>query len=106
MNITIGTELKYKGYSGIVRYYDGGYEEDNYYYGKVENDRDHLITFESDDISDIELSFQEAVDDYIESLKRFDNPSFFYRLKYNHNLFITKIRCKYFGIKKALEKEY
>ena len=53
--------LKYKGYYAVVQYS----AEDEVLYGKIEGIND-LVSFESDNISDIKSEFESAVDDYIE----------------------------------------
>ena len=52
--------LKYKNYYTIINYSS----EDNVLYGKIEG-IDDLITFESDNASEIESEFHKAVDDYL-----------------------------------------
>ena len=53
--------LKYKGYYAVVQYS----VEDEVLYGKIEGIND-LVSFESDNISDVKSEFESAVDDYIE----------------------------------------
>lgn len=52
--------LEYKKYLGTVNYA----AEDKVFYGKIEGIND-LVTFEGENVSDLEKHFQEAVDDYI-----------------------------------------
>ena len=52
--------LKYKNYYTTINYSS----EDNVLYGKIEG-IDDLITFESDNTSEIEKEFHKAVDDYL-----------------------------------------
>lgn len=54
--------LEHKGYLGSVRYS----AEDRVFYGKVEHIRS-LVTFEGADVDTLELAFEEAVDDYLET---------------------------------------
>jgi predicted HicB family RNase H-like nuclease len=53
--------IKYKEFIGSVQYS----AEDEVFYGKIEGINDH-VSFEGDSVSDLKLSFEEAVDDYIE----------------------------------------
>ncbi len=53
--------IEYQGYYGSVNYSN----EDEVYYGKLEYIRS-LISYEGDDLKSLNLSFQEAVDDYLE----------------------------------------
>ena len=54
--------LSYKGYIGSLHYS----KEDKVFWGKVEMIRS-LVTFEADNAQDLENSFHEAVDDYIQT---------------------------------------
>lgn len=56
--------MKYKGYFGSVHFSD----EDNVFYGRVEFIR-ALISYEGTDVASLRSSFEEAVDDYIETCK-------------------------------------
>lgn len=56
--------LSYKNYSAKVLYS----AEDNLLYGKIEGIND-LVTFESEDASQVEREFQMAVDDYLDFCK-------------------------------------
>lgn len=52
--------LQYKGYMATVHFS----VEDKVLYGKIEGIED-LVTFESDDLAEIETEFHHAVDDYL-----------------------------------------
>ena len=52
--------LEYKGYFTKVEFS----ADDNILYGKIEGIRD-LVTFECEDVKDLEKEFHEAVDDYL-----------------------------------------
>lgn len=52
--------LEYKGYFTKVEYS----AEDNILFGKIEGIRD-LVTFECENVKDLEKEFHEAVDDYL-----------------------------------------
>lgn len=52
--------LKYKGYEGKVHYS----KDDNVYWGTILNIKG-LVTFEADNIVDLDRAFKEAVDEYI-----------------------------------------
>lgn len=52
--------LKYKGYEGNVHYS----ENDKVYWGTILNIKG-LVTFEADNIVDLDRAFKEAVDEYI-----------------------------------------
>lgn len=67
MICTGGTFNNYKGYEGVYEYS----EEDNAYCGKIIN-TDDIILFEGLNLSELYQSFKEAVDDYIEILKKFE----------------------------------
>ena len=56
----MGSTLRYKGYSTIIRYS----AEDRVLHGKIE-EIDDLVTFESKNSGQIEKEFQDAVDDYL-----------------------------------------
>lgn len=58
-NMTNNT-LKYKNFYTTINYSS----EDNVFYGKIEGIED-LITFESDNKSEIENEFHKAVDNYL-----------------------------------------
>lgn len=53
--------MQYKGYEGSVEYS----EDDTVYHGQLLN-VDGLITYEADTREELERSFHEAVDDYLE----------------------------------------
>ena len=67
------SELYYKGYFGTVEYS----EEDNCYYGKIENVNDTVL-YEGNTVEELKLDFENAVNDYINikntilNKKRFD----------------------------------
>lgn len=56
--------LEYKGYTGTVEFS----ADDQVFFGKVAGIRD-VVTFEGKSVAEINRSFKEAVDDYIESCK-------------------------------------
>lgn len=60
----IGYFSKYKGYEGSIEY-DA---KDKICYGKLTNIKD-LVTYEANDIVDLENQYHEAVDGYIEFKK-------------------------------------
>ncbi len=57
--------IKYKGYYGSVEYSD----EDEVFHGQVLFIND-LVTFEGESIKELKQSFQEMVNDYLETCKR------------------------------------
>lgn len=60
--ITIMKEtIKYKKYIGSVDFS----QEDNLYYGKIQGIKD-LVTYEGKSISELNIAFKEAVEDYEE----------------------------------------
>ena len=56
--------LKYKGYVGSIHYS----HEDKVFWGKLEVEG--LITFEAETAVDFEMSFQNAVDEYLKDCRR------------------------------------
>lgn len=58
----------YKSYYAIVDYS----AEDNVYFGKIGWIKD-LISFEGETLADLQTAFEEAVDDYIQTLKDISN---------------------------------
>jgi predicted HicB family RNase H-like nuclease len=56
--------LKYKGYSGDVEYDD----EAKIFHGEVLDTKD-VITFRGKSVTEIEKSFKESIDDYLEFCK-------------------------------------
>ena len=56
--------MEYKGYVGSVHYSS----EDHVFYGKLEDIR-ALVNYEATSLSELEASFKEAVDDYLEFCK-------------------------------------
>jgi predicted HicB family RNase H-like nuclease len=57
--------IEYNGYVGSVSYS----AEDEVFYGKLEGIRD-LVTYEATDVAGLKTSFQESVDDYLETCRR------------------------------------
>ncbi len=57
--------LKYKGYSGEVEYDS----EAKIFHGEVLDTKD-VITFQGKSVSEIEKSFKESIDDYLEFCKK------------------------------------
>ncbi|MFA7327392.1 MAG: hypothetical protein WC121_12050 [Candidatus Kapaibacterium sp.] len=53
--------IKYKKYIGSVDFS----QEDNLYYGKIQGIKD-LVTYEGKSISELNIAFKEAVEDYEE----------------------------------------
>lgn len=60
LNNIIGKVLRYKGYEGKVHYS----KDDKVYWGTILNIKG-LVTFEADNIVDLDRAFKEAVDEYI-----------------------------------------
>jgi Uncharacterized protein encoded in hypervariable junctions of pilus gene clusters len=58
--------MNYLGYTGTVTYSP----VDKVYHGRIENVSDHLVTYEGDTKEECEYAFQQAVEDYIELLKK------------------------------------
>lgn len=63
----IGKEFEYRGFKTTVKFS----EEDNLYYGKIENTTD-LISFHSKEENGFYDSFVEAVEDYLEFCEKVD----------------------------------
>ena len=59
--------LEYKGYKGTIEFC----EEDNVFFGKLIT-RD-LVLYESENLDGMKAAFEEAVDDYLETLKIISN---------------------------------
>ncbi len=57
--------IEYKNYIGSVEYSS----EDRCFFGKVEM-IDDLITFEATNIDNLEINFQNSIDDYLETCKQ------------------------------------
>ena len=57
--------MEYKGYLGSVHYND----EDEVFYGKLAFIRD-LVSYEGKSVTELKQSFQEAVDDYLETCEQ------------------------------------
>ena len=62
--------IKYKEYIGSVHFA----AEDETFYGKIEG-VDDLITFEGKSVEKLKQSFQEAVEDYLDTCKRYDKEA-------------------------------
>lgn len=58
---------KYKGYQGTCQCS----KEDKCFYGKVISDK-HLISYEAESVAALYKAFQEAVDDFLETLKELE----------------------------------
>ncbi|HEY7745809.1 MAG TPA: type II toxin-antitoxin system HicB family antitoxin [Desulfuromonadales bacterium] len=56
--------MRYRNYFGSVHYSD----EDRVFFGRVEFIR-ALVSYEGTDVTSLRLSFEEAVDDYLETCK-------------------------------------
>lgn len=56
--------LEYNGYQGSVEFS----LENNILYGKIQHIND-LVSYEADDVKGLQLAFEEAVNDYIETCK-------------------------------------
>ncbi len=59
--------ITYKDYIGSLHFN----AEDEIFFGKIEGIED-LITFEGKSVKELKQSFQEAVDDYLDTCKRYD----------------------------------
>jgi predicted HicB family RNase H-like nuclease len=59
--------LSYKEFIGSVHFN----ADDNVFYGKIEG-IDDLIVFEGDTVNDLKQSFQDSVEDYIASCKKYN----------------------------------
>lgn len=57
--------MYYKGYVGLVEYSD----KDKVFHGKIAM-IDDLVTFEADNVNDLEKNFRESVRDYLETCKK------------------------------------
>ena len=57
--------MEYKGYFGSVHYSD----DDKCFFGRLEHIRD-LVTYEGYDVKSLRKSFEEAVDDYLETCNK------------------------------------
>ena len=57
--------ITYKDYTGTVEYSS----EDKTFFGSIAMIND-LVTFEADNVKDLEKAFKESVDDYIETCKK------------------------------------
>ena len=63
----IEKNLKYKSYVGAVEYSD----VDKCFYGKIK-DIDDLVTYEADSKEDLQINFQNAVEDYLVTCKQIE----------------------------------
>jgi len=63
-------KLSYKGYTAIIQYSN----EDKVYFSKLENMND-IITFETQNIEDMELTFKNTVDTYIKDRNILNNQN-------------------------------
>ena len=63
-------KLSYKGYTSTIQYSN----EDKVYFGKLENMND-IITFETQNIEDMELTFKNTVDTYIKDRNILNNQN-------------------------------
>ena len=71
--------ITYKNYIGKVHYSN----VDKCFYGKIAT-IDDLITFEADNVSDLEQNFKNSVDDYIKTCKQLGrNPQKTYKGSFN-----------------------
>ena len=57
--------MKYKGYSGSIKYSD----EDKCFYGSVLGLRKNLIMFEGDSVASLQKDFEETIDFYLANCK-------------------------------------
>ena len=64
--------LKYKGYSGDVEYDD----EAKIFHGEVLDTKD-IITFQGKNVTEIEKSFRESIDDYLQFCKEREESEVF-----------------------------
>lgn len=55
------TFLKYKGYVGSIHFS----KEDNCYYGEVLGMKNHMVTYEGNDLAELQKDFEGAVNDYL-----------------------------------------
>ncbi len=62
--------IKYKDYMGSVHFN----AEDETFYGKIEG-IDDLITFEGKSVEELKQAFQEAVEDYLDTCKRYNKEA-------------------------------
>ncbi|MBO9731875.1 MAG: type II toxin-antitoxin system HicB family antitoxin [Chitinophaga sp.] len=63
--------LQYKGFLGSVHFS----AEDDVFFGKIE-EIDDLISFEASTVKDLHISFEEAVEDYLELCKKANKEPF------------------------------
>ena len=62
--------IKYKEYIGSVHFN----AEDEIFYGKIEG-IDDLVTFEGKSVDKLKKAFQKAVEDYLETCKRYNKEA-------------------------------
>lgn len=62
--------IKYKDYIASVHFNS----EDEIFYGKIEG-IDDLVTFEGKSVNELKKSFAEAVEDYLETCKRYNKKA-------------------------------
>lgn len=74
--------LTYKGYHGTAEFN----AEDEVFYGKVHGIND-LINFEGESVAELKKSFEESVDDYLETCKELNkNPNKTFKGSFNVRL--------------------
>ena len=78
--------LKYKGYSGDVEYDD----EAKIFHGEVLDTKD-IITFQGKNVTEIEKSFRESIDDYLQFCKEREESEVFWL---NGQVFGISNKCK------------
>ena len=91
-------QMNHNGYRGIVDYSDA----DNTFYGRIIGIND-LITFEGASVKDLKKSFQDSVDDYLESCRQLaKEPQKEYRGMFNVRIpsNLHKMACNIAEIKK------
>jgi len=71
--------LEYKGYIGTLQFS----ADDKIFFGKIQGIND-LVTFEGSSVKELEKSFKEAVDDYLETCKLLNkSPEKIYKGSFN-----------------------
>jgi len=99
--------MTYKGYSGTVEYS----EPDDTLFGQIFGIND-LVLYEADSIRDLKISFQEAVDSYLNTCKEFGKePEKEYKGLFNvrilprlHQKAALKARMKHVSLNKFVEQ--
>lgn len=77
--IAMKNYLEYKGYLATIAFS----AEDRVFFGQLEGIND-LVSFEGDNVTDLENAFHEAVDDYLQTCKEIDkNPDKTYKGIFN-----------------------